>query len=111
MALLEKDHFDEWMVRLMHRLDRQDKVLERLKKPVATLDNDALLDNQDLCQLLQVSKRTLQRYRSSHTLLYHRIGNKTLYKDSDVQNFIIHHFEKFEAKRAAELKLKLYGIK
>lgn len=52
------------------------------------------MDNQDLCEFLHVSKRTLQRYRSSGVLKYKTIYHKTYYKESDVQEFMKHHFEK-----------------
>ncbi len=47
-----------------------------------------LLDNQDLCQLLHVDKRTLQRYRSKGILKYTRIGGKTFYTVEDVNELI-----------------------
>ena len=100
MALLEKDTFEEYMGQLLVRFDYQDKILRTLiNKQPKLLDGEALLDNQDLCQLLQVSKRTLQRYRSSKTLPYHRLYNKTYYKESEVNEFIRTHFEKHENKR------------
>ena len=40
------------------------------------LDGELLFDNQDLCQLLHVSKRTLQRYRSSGELPFHTLYQK-----------------------------------
>ena len=85
MALLEKETFEEYMRQLFTRIDYQEKLLKTLtNKQPKLLNGESLLDNQDLCQLLQVSKRTLQRYRSLKTLLYHRIYNKTYYKESEV---------------------------
>ena len=42
------------------------------------------LDNQDVCQILNVSLRTLQTYRSTRTLPYTKIGYKMYYKPEDV---------------------------
>ena len=42
------------------------------------------LDNQDVCQLLNISKRTLQTYRDNGTLPYSQIGHKMYYKPEDV---------------------------
>ena len=42
------------------------------------------LDNQDVCQILNVSLRTLQTYRSNRTLPYTKIGYKMYYKPEDV---------------------------
>jgi hypothetical protein len=46
------------------------------------------LGNDDVCQLLQISKRTLQSYRDNGTLPYSQIGRKCYYKVSDVENLI-----------------------
>ena len=52
------------------------------------VDGERLLDNQDLCQLLQTSKQSLQRYRSSGMLRYRKLRHKTYYTESDVQEFL-----------------------
>ncbi|MCT4646816.1 MAG: helix-turn-helix domain-containing protein [Carboxylicivirga sp.] len=95
---IDKEIFESWMKRLMERFDNQDKMLEALNKPQNTLDGERLFDNQDLCELLHVSKRTLQRYRSSGELPYHTIYHKTYYKESDIQAFIRTNFEKKQEK-------------
>ena len=43
------------------------------------------LDNQEVCQLLNISKRTLQTYRDNGTLPYSQIGHKIFYRPDDVQ--------------------------
>jgi hypothetical protein len=43
------------------------------------------LDNQDVCQLLNISPRTLQTLRDNGTLAYSQINHKTYYKSEDVQ--------------------------
>lgn len=93
---VNKEHFDAWMERVMERLDKMDSTLDKLNQPQNLLDGERLLDNQDLCQLLHVSKRTLQRYRSSGELKYYSIYHKTYYKESDVHDFIRHNFGKRE---------------
>ena len=42
------------------------------------------LDNQDVCQILNVSLRTLQTYRSNRTLPYTKKGYKMYSKPEDV---------------------------
>jgi hypothetical protein len=44
--------------------------------------------------MLNVSKRTLQRYRSLGWLSFRRIDQKTYYLQSEVEKFIKEHFEK-----------------
>ena len=46
--------------------------------------------------MLHVSKRTLQRYRSSGELPYQTIYHKTYYRESDVEAFINANFAKGE---------------
>ena len=40
--------------------------------------------NQDVCQILNISLRTLQTYRSNRMLPYTQIGYKMFYKPEDV---------------------------
>jgi hypothetical protein len=86
----------EWFERLMLRFDRIDRHLEKMAMKEKLLEGEKLLDNQDVCQLLNISKRTLQRYRSSGELPYQMIYHKTFYKESDVEAFIKANFAKGE---------------
>lgn len=83
------------MRRIIARFDQQDRKLDKMNKPHQTLlEGEILFDNQDLCQLLHISKRTLQRYRNSGELPFQRLHRKTYYKGSDVQEFIKNNFNK-----------------
>ena len=42
------------------------------------------LDNQDVCRILNISKRTLQTYREKGLLPFSRIRHKIFYKPEDV---------------------------
>ena len=46
------------------------------------------LDNQDVCQILNISPRTLQTLRQNGTLAYSQIEHKTYYKPEDVKRII-----------------------
>ena len=70
------------------------------------LDGERLFDNQDLCLLLQVSKRSLQRYRSNGVLAYHLLWHKTYYKESDVLEFISRNMEEVVLGGEKVLKIK-----
>lgn len=87
-----KDWMQIWFEQCMKRFDRIDRYLEKMAIKEKLLEGERLLDNQDVCQMLNVSKRTLQRYRSSGELPYH----KTFYKESDVEAFIKANFAKGE---------------
>ena len=46
------------------------------------------LDNQDVCQILNISPRTLQTLRQNGTLAYSQIDHKVYYKPEDVERII-----------------------
>ena len=46
------------------------------------------LDNQDVCQMLNISPRTLQTLRDNGTLAYSQISRKVYYKPEDVENIL-----------------------
>ena len=51
-------------------------------------DKEQWLSNGDICNLLQISPRTLQTYRDNGILPFSQIGRKLYYKVSDVENLI-----------------------
>lgn len=46
------------------------------------------LDNEDVCRMLNISKRTLQSYRDSGKLAFSQINHKIYYKPEDVEAFL-----------------------
>ena len=106
MSALDVDTFEGWMRQIMERFDRNEKLIASLTrkgyKEVKYLDGERLLDNQDLCELLNTSKRSVQRYRSSGTLKYRMLWHKVYYKESEVQEFLKTHFKEFEEKSEAK---------
>lgn len=81
------------MGRIMDRLDMLESRIAKKEKPRHRLNGELLLDNQDLCFMLNVSKRTLQRYRSSGQLPFKCIKQKTYYLESDVNTFLHRQFQ------------------
>ena len=51
--------------------------------------------------LLQISKRTLQRYRSVGALPYKTLGKKTYYSEEDVLTFLSNHIKDFKKEDIA----------
>lgn len=92
MLYIDKNTFEAWMERILERIEMLNKKIEKLNNTKNQLNGDSLLDNQDLCLLLKVSNRTLQRYRSSGILPYKRIQQKIYYLESDVHKFISQEF-------------------
>ena len=46
------------------------------------------LDNQDVCQMLNISPRTLQALRDNGMLAYSQINHKVYYKPEDVERIL-----------------------
>lgn len=46
------------------------------------------LDNQDVCTLLNISKRTLQYYRNTGKISFSQVNNKCYYKASDIEKLL-----------------------
>ena len=61
-------------------------------KEMASRGNDKVLgdwlDNQDVCQILNISLRTLQTLRDNGTLAYSQINRKVYYKPEDVEHIL-----------------------
>ncbi len=92
---IEKEYLESWMRQIMERFDRLESHFSKPPEKEQQIFNDeVLLDNQDLCIMLNVSKRSLQRYRSLGWLPFRRIDQKTYYLQSEVETFIREHFDK-----------------
>ena len=89
---IDKMEFVAWMERIMDRLDMLNGHIDDLQKKRSSIDGEELLDNQDLLQMLKISSRSLQRYRSTGKLPYYTISGKLYYKLSDVHQFIRESF-------------------
>ncbi|MGV8963371.1 MAG: helix-turn-helix domain-containing protein [Candidatus Saccharimonadaceae bacterium] len=89
---IDRMEFVAWMERLMDRLDMLGDNIENFQKKRNNIDGEELLDNQDLLQMLKISTRSLQRYRSTGKLPYYTISGKLYYKLSDVHQFIRESF-------------------
>lgn len=91
---IDKEHFDNSIQRILDRFEMMERQIKNLSQFMNLFEGERLLDNQDVCQLLKVSKRTLQRYRTSGLLKYKTIMRKTYYREKDVHEFIRLHFDK-----------------
>lgn len=85
---IDRMEFLSWMERILERFDLMSEHISGLEKKRGNVDGEELLDNQDLLQMLKISTRSLQRYRSSGKLPYYTISGKIYYKLSDVHQFI-----------------------
>lgn len=90
-----------WMDRIMNRFDIIYEQMRGHTKSLAGVDGEELLDNQDLLQMLKISPRSLQRYRSSGKLPYYTISGKLYYKLSDVHRLIRDSFSNSSGDKGA----------
>lgn len=73
---------------IIDRLDRLKDMLESLVKQRQCFEGDTLLDNSDMCRLLNITKRTLARYRQKKLVRYYMIDRKVFYRASEVEEFM-----------------------
>lgn len=85
---IDRIEFIGWMERIMDRFDILSQHINDVQHQRTNIDGEELLDNQDLLQMLKISNRSLQRYRSTGRLPYYTISGKLYYKLSDVHQFI-----------------------
>lgn len=85
---IDRIEFNIWMERLMERFNLLDDKVKEVKNRNFEIDGEQLLDNQDVLQMLKISSRSLQRYRTSKRLPYYTISGKLYYKLSDVHQLI-----------------------
>ncbi len=84
----ERTEFITWMERIMERFDILKEQVSSSQSRFIEIDGEVLLDNQDVLQLLKISSRSLQRYRTDKKLPYYAISGKLYYKLSDVHQLI-----------------------
>jgi hypothetical protein len=89
---VDRMEFMAWMERIMERFDIVMELVSTAKNKHTTIDGEELLDNQDILQMLKISTRSLQRYRSSGRLPYYTISGKIYYKLSDIHQFVRESF-------------------
>lgn len=77
--------------KLMNKLEAIESKLASQKE--FTPLSEKWLDNQDVCQLLHISKRTLQHYRDTGVIPYSQIGSKIYYRAADVEEHLKNHYK------------------
>lgn len=75
---------------LVGRLDAINQRLNAKEKE----PKEKWLDNQELMQLMKISKRTAQHYRDSGLISFSQVGNKIYYRLSDVEDLLKNHYNK-----------------
>ena len=83
-----EDYLEDLKKLINFRMDKVEKKIDQMIKIKDALDGDKLLDNQDMCLLLGITKHSLARYRSKKLIRYYQIDRKVFYKASEVQEFL-----------------------
>lgn len=76
---------------MMQRFEGFIQRVNSLVKKNESLTLKDWLDNQDVCEILNVHKKTLQSFRDTGKLEYTKIGNKIYYSPEAVKEFIEKH--------------------
>jgi len=85
--LIEKT--DSRLTALFKRLEKVGKMLDKPETPVRSIFNgQRFLTDRELSDILKISRRTLQEYRSAGIIPYYLICGKVLYKESEIQQFL-----------------------
>lgn len=82
---------------LVHQLETINEKLNQ--QNVKTPLSDVWLDNQDVCEQLHISKRTLQHYRDSNAVPFSQIGAKIYYRASDIDAFLMKNYTPIGKKK------------
>jgi excisionase family DNA binding protein len=57
------------------------------------LEGEQYLTDREVSQLLKISRRCLQDYRTEGKIPFYRIGGKILYQAGDIEHFLREHYE------------------
>ena len=80
-VIISKDVFEEMVGKFSRFSDRVNEILGKREEGRLT----RWMDNQDVCQQLRISPRTLQTMRENGTLAYTKISHKVYYRPEDVK--------------------------
>ncbi|WP_165044810.1 helix-turn-helix domain-containing protein [Dysgonomonas sp. ZJ709] len=79
---------DEKVISFFNSMNRIYESLKKLEEIKPLFNGERYLTDKQLSQKLNISRRTLQDYRTKGMLSYIMIGGKVLYKESDIQKML-----------------------
>ncbi|HHV85651.1 MAG TPA: helix-turn-helix domain-containing protein [Petrimonas sp.] len=83
---------------MMRRFKEFTQRVDNLCKEKGNKEIGQWLDSQDICLILDISKRKLQTLRDSRQIAFTMVGHKVFYKAGDVQKVITKMSEKKEVE-------------
>ena len=84
VIVIEQKTFEE----LMARFNRLAALVDRFCRKAEEKRLSEWLDSTEVCQILQISQRTLQTLRDNGTLAYSQSVRKMFYRAEDVQRIV-----------------------
>ena len=84
IVIISKSKYEEIVGKLNRLSDRVNEILR--KREGKRLSR--WMDNQEVCQQLNISPRTLQTLRDNGTLAYSQINHKVFYRPEDVLRIV-----------------------
>jgi hypothetical protein len=91
--------------KIENTIDAYDKILSRLdqiEKKVRNPDtpfNKEWIDTQEVCQMLNISKRSAQNYRDSGRIPFSNIDGKMYYKYQDIVSILESNYTPIKSSR------------
>ena len=85
---------------IMDKLEEIGAMVEKLTAKRDSFKSAELMDSTDMCNMLGVTKRTLDRYKQKGLLPYHKISGVTYYMPAEVQESLkkIHRVNNLKIK-------------
>ena len=85
MDYLESNENKSEFQQIIEKLESILAMLNKLMEKKDSSKPEKMLDNTDMCMLLGITKRTLQRYRQKGVVPYYMMKGKPYYKADEVQ--------------------------
>ena len=91
MMYIDNEVLEKMIMTIVEGFDRIEKKLDRMERVKEFLNGDELLDNYDIARLLNVSLRTIARYREKGLIRYYQTDDngKNFYRSSEIQEFLL----------------------
>lgn len=84
VVIISKEKYEEMVGKLNRLSDRVNEILRKREGKWLS----RWMDNQEVCQQLNISPRTLQTLRDNGTLAYSQINHKVFYRPEDVLRIV-----------------------
>lgn len=80
--MTKKSELIKGLLIIIHRLKIEIREIEKHCRPI--LNGETFMDHEEVCEILHVSRRTLQQYRDDGVIPYIQLPGKVIYKESDI---------------------------